>query len=104
MASLCIVFIHLSITGMYVCGMGKFVDTSSGKLLFGATAVASIFAMPCFCFISGYVSSPDLNKARRTKLLRYAVTWVIQHALFFFLLGGLAQDQAIGLFLTRTAG
>eukprot|EP00440_Ansanella_granifera_P017066 gb/GFBE01018539.1/.p1 GENE.gb/GFBE01018539.1/~~gb/GFBE01018539.1/.p1 ORF type:complete len:444 (+),score=49.99 gb/GFBE01018539.1/:1-1332(+) len=93
MASLCIVFIHFGTIGTYFCGMGKFLDTCCGKLIFGGTAVGSIFAMPCFCFVSGYVSSLDLNKARRTQLLRYAVTWVVQHGLFFFLLGGRAQQQ-----------
>ena len=58
MAGLCVVFIHLGMEpGLYFCRLGKFLGTTSGKLAFAGQGVVSIFAMPSFCFISGYLST-----------------------------------------------
>lgn len=65
-------------------------ETIIGQVQVGFFAFTLILCMPSFSFISGFFSTPNMNKGQRTNLVRYVATWVIQHT--FASLMGLQQE------------
>eukprot|EP00927_Polykrikos_kofoidii_P005691 TRINITY_DN12255_c0_g1_i1.p1 TRINITY_DN12255_c0_g1~~TRINITY_DN12255_c0_g1_i1.p1 ORF type:complete len:452 (+),score=29.96 TRINITY_DN12255_c0_g1_i1:59-1414(+) len=83
--ALSVVYIHLASELLLFSGTGG-IGSISGKFYTGVDSLLLVFTMPAFSFVSGYVSTPNMNSAQRTNLLRYFVTWLIQHTLFYFLM------------------
>eukprot|EP00929_Paragymnodinium_shiwhaense_P122278 TRINITY_DN94918_c0_g1_i1.p1 TRINITY_DN94918_c0_g1~~TRINITY_DN94918_c0_g1_i1.p1 ORF type:complete len:453 (-),score=43.19 TRINITY_DN94918_c0_g1_i1:281-1639(-) len=53
-----------------------------GRVWVNSLGFVYLFAMPGFCFVSGYYSKTELNRAQRVNLIRYTVTWFINHGLW----------------------
>eukprot|EP00927_Polykrikos_kofoidii_P005692 TRINITY_DN12255_c0_g1_i2.p1 TRINITY_DN12255_c0_g1~~TRINITY_DN12255_c0_g1_i2.p1 ORF type:complete len:452 (+),score=22.18 TRINITY_DN12255_c0_g1_i2:59-1414(+) len=84
--ALSVVYIHLAFGLLVAFSSTKSIGSIPGKFYMGVYSLLLVFTMPAFSFVSGYVSTPNMNSAQRTNLLRYFVTWLIQHALFYVLL------------------